>query len=288
MSRSPEQMASGQSAQIEARLRHIGGKPDAEIDLGEAGLLLAAYRQPDLDFDRYRHHLSLLSRDTADLGRRPHDEQTLAGRAEVLRAVLAERYGYAGDRDTYDDLQNADLARVIDRRKGLPVALGLLYVHTAQQQGWEASGINFPGHFMIRLGLGQDAMILDPFNGGLVRSVSDLGAMLKAYGGAEAELAPQHTAAVGCRELLLRLQNNIKLRLLSAGRAGEGLQTLETMIMLAPNNAKLWCEAGALHGELGNLRAAIASLQNGLHLGLAPAEAGPATELLQQLRGSLH
>ncbi len=206
----------------------------------------------------------------------------------MLRAVLGERYGYAGDRETYDDLQNADLARVIDRRKGLPVALGLLYVHTAQQQGWAAAGLNFPGHFMIRLELGQDAVILDPFNGGLERSPGDLGAMLEAYGGGEAELAPRHTAAVGRRELLLRLQNNIKLRLLADGRTGEGLQILETMIMLAPDKASLWCEAGALHGELGNLRAAIASLQNALHLGLPPAEAGPAAELLQQLRGSLH
>ena len=288
MTRQREPTAVAESAQLEARLRHVGELSDSEIDLGEAGLLLAAYRQPDLDFDRYRHHLSLLARDAADLGRRLDHERTPAGRAEALRAVLAERYGYVGDRDTYDDLQNADLARVIDRRKGLPVALGLLYVHTAQRQGWEASGINFPGHFMIRLGLGDDAMILDPFNGGLARSVGDLGAMLKAYGGAEAELAPQQTAAVGRRELLLRLQNNIKLRLLAAGRTGEGLQTLETMIMLAPNNAQLWCEAGALQGELGNLRAAIASLQNALHLGLAPAEAGPAAELLQQLRGSLH
>lgn len=288
MTRSHDQTASAQSAQMEARLRHIGSQSDAEIDLGETGLLLAAYRRPDLDFDHYRHHFSLLARDAADMGRPSAGADSLATRAEVLRAVLAERYSYAGDRDTYDDLQNADLTRVIDRRQGLPVALGLLYVHTAQQQGWEASGINFPSHFMIRLVLGQDVMILDPFNGGVVRSVSDLRAMLKAYGGAEAELAPRHTAAVGRRDLLLRLQNNIKLRLLAAGRTGDGLQALETMIMLAPNNAQLWCEAGALHGELGNLRAAIASLQQSLQLGLAPAEAGPAAELMQQLRGSLH
>jgi len=288
MTPSRESTAAHEGAQLEARLRRIGGIPDAEIDLGEAGLLLAAYRQPDLDLGRYRHHLSLLNRDAADLARRSDCERTLAGRAEVLRAVLAERYGYAGDRDTYDDLQNADLARVIDRRKGLPVALGLLYVHAAQQQGWAAAGINFPGHFMIRLGLGDDTMILDPFNGGQARSVGELGAMLESYGGAEQRLQPHHTAGVGRRELLLRLQNNIKLRLLAAGRIGEGLQTLETMIMLAPDKAQLWCEAGALHGELGNLRAAIASLQHGLHLGLPPAEAGPAAELLQRLRGSLH
>jgi len=275
-------------ADLEARLRQVGAGPDADVDLAETGLLLAAYRRPDLDLERYRHHLSLLVRDAAELGRKRAAEDSLAARAEVLRAVLAERYGYAGDRETYDDLQNADLARVIDRRMGLPVALGLLYVYTAERQGWPASGINFPGHFMIRLGLDRDGVILDPFNGGAIRTMSDLGAMLRTYSGADAELAPHHTAAVGRRDLLLRLQNNIKLRLLAAGRTAAALAALDTMIMLAPANADAWCEAGALQGELGNLRAAIASLQHSLRLGLEPSEAAQATDLLQQFRGRLH
>lgn len=276
------------SAELEARLRTIGEGPDAAIDLAETGLLLAAYRRPDLDFGRYRHHVSLLVRDAADMAQKLEAEGSVSARAEALRAVLAERYGYSGDRETYDDLQNADLARVIDRRKGLPVALGLLYVHTAERQGWDAAGINFPGHFMIRLRHGQDAVILDPFNDGVVRTARDLRAILKDYAGADAELAAEHTAAVERRELLLRLQNNIKLRLLAAGRTGEALASLETMVMLAPANARLWREAGALHGELGNLRAAMTSLQHSLQLGLEPPEAAEATELLRRYRVRLH
>jgi regulator of sirC expression with transglutaminase-like and TPR domain len=293
MTRSSEVAAPGTAAadgaaDLEARLRQIGERADSDIDLAETGLLLAAYRQPGLDLERYRHHLSLLVRDTGELGRKHAAGGSLAARAEVLRAVLAERYGYAGDKETYDDLQNADLARVIDRRMGLPVALGLLYVHTAERQGWPASGINFPGHFMIRLTLGGDSVILDPLNGGVIRTMSDLGAMLRVYGGGTAELAPQHTAAVGRRELLLRLQNNIKLRLLAAGRTAAALEALDTMIMLAPADAEMWREAGVLQGELGNLRAAIASLQHSLQLGLEPSEAAQATDLLQQFRSRLH
>ncbi len=288
MSRSPGTAAPADTAELETRLRHIGGRADDEIDLAETGLLLAAYRQPGLDLDRYRHHLSLLVRDTADMGRKLGAEQSLAARADALRGVLAERYGYAGDKETYDDLQNADLAHVIDRRRGLPVALGLLYVHAAGQQAWQASGINFPGHFMIRLKLGRGAVILDPFNGGATRTISDLAAMLRAYAGPEAKLASHHYAAVGRRELLLRLQNNIKLRLLAAGQTAEALETLETMLMLAPADAEMWREAGGLHGELGNLRAAILSLQHSLQLGLEPPQAAEAADLLQRLRGRLH
>ena len=66
---------------------------------------------------------------------------------EALAEVIARSYGYRGDTESYDDLQNADLVRVIERRKGLPVALSILYLDVARRQGWEAEGLAFPGAF---------------------------------------------------------------------------------------------------------------------------------------------
>ena len=72
---------------------------------------------------------------------------------EQLAEIVARSYAYRGDSDTYDDLQNADLVRVIERRKGLPVALSILYLHVARAQGWDAEGLAFPAHFLIRVGI---------------------------------------------------------------------------------------------------------------------------------------
>ena len=62
----------------------------------------------------------------------------------ALARTFCERFDYRGDSETYDDTQNADLIRVIRRRRGLPVALGILYLHAARAQGWPAVGLNFP------------------------------------------------------------------------------------------------------------------------------------------------
>ena len=59
--------------------------------------------------------------------------------AKLLAGLLAGRFGYDGDRLSYDDPQNADLMAVIDRRRGLPVALGILYLHAARAGGLEAA-----------------------------------------------------------------------------------------------------------------------------------------------------
>ena len=90
----------------------------------------------------------------------------LAGRARALNEIILLKYGYCGDELTYDDLQNANLMRVIDRRKGLPVVLGILFIDAARAQGWEAAGLAFPGHFLIRLAERAERLILDPFHGG--------------------------------------------------------------------------------------------------------------------------
>lgn len=273
---------------LEARLRRIGGQADSEIDVAQAGLLLAALERPQLGLERYYHHLSLLQRDVADLAAREGAASSLEKRIAVLNAILVERYGYSGDVETYDALQNANLMRVIDRRRGLPVALGILYLHAARAQGWAIAGLNFPGHFLLRLDLGSQRSIIDPFNGGVLRDAADLRAMLKAMSGLAAELQPEHTEPVGSRDILLRLQNNIKLRLIQEERSADALEVVETMLMIAPDRPALWREAGILHSHFDNMRAAIMAFEH--YLELAGPEPGrqEIAELLAQLRTQLN
>lgn len=274
---------------VESSLRRVGAQDDAEIDVAEAALLLAALERPQLSLERYRHHLSLLTRDIADLGEKNGAADSLEARIRVLHAVLVERYGYRGDRESYDDLANANMMRVIDRRRGLPVALGILYLHVARAQGWQIAGLNFPGHFLLRLDLGGRRVIIDPFNNGEPRDAAALRGLLKSMAGDAAELRPEHTEPVGCRDVLLRLQNNIKLRHVREEHSAAALEVLESMLMIAPERAGLWREAGILHSHLDNMRAAIIAFEH--YLELSPAgEPGrrDIAALLQQLRTQLN
>ena len=279
--------ASGRK-EIEARLRRVGGQDDAEIDLAEAALWLAALDRPRVGLERYAHHLSLLVRDTAELGRDHDATANLRGRVEALNGAIRGRHGYAGDSLTYDDPQNANLMRVIDRRKGLPVALGILYIHAARAQGWAIEGMNFPGHFLLRLEHGGERVILDPFGEGALRGPRDLRDILHRVTGAETELRPEHTEPVSNRGILLRLRNNIKLRLLRDNRPEEALDVVESMLMFAPGQAEHWREAGLLHAHLGNLRAAVIALEHVLGLGGTAREMHEAAGLLQDLRNRIN
>ena len=160
--------------------------------------------------------------------------------ASVLASVVSGTLRYRGDEETYDDLDNANLMRVIDRRKGLPVTLGILYIASARAQGWNVAGLNFPGHFLIRLeSLDGVRVIIDPFHGGQVLDTPAIRDLLKIVTGPEEELEARHYRPVTDRDILIRLQNNVKTRRLDLGQMSEALDALTSMQILIPESAAL-------------------------------------------------
>ena len=68
---------------------------------------------------------------------------------------------------------------------------------------------------------------------------------------------PEHFTAAGNRDILLRLQNNIKVRLVQSDQIEAAAGVLERMLLIAPKEPLLWLEAGGHYARLGNLRAGI-------------------------------
>jgi regulator of sirC expression with transglutaminase-like and TPR domain len=273
------------AAKCAAFLRGLAARGPSPLPIAEAALALSAFERPRVGLARYREHLATLAGDVARHAGAAHD---LAGRAQLLNEIVLLKHGYLGDDLTYDDVQNANLMRVIDRRKGLPVALGILYLHAARAQGWEIAGLAFPGHFLVRLGAGAERLIIDPFHRGQVCGAAELRELLKATAGLGSELQPEHYAPVADRDVLLRLQNNLKSRLIQAQDHERALQATETMLMLAPDIADLWREASLLHTRLGNLRAAIAALEAFIARAADNDSRHRAAAALQQLKGRLN
>jgi len=266
-------------------LRELGASRAPVLPIAEAALALASFDRPRVALARYSRHLQAIAR---DVGRHAGVDAGLEARAGALNEIILLKHGYSGDELTYDDLQNANLMRVIDRRKGLPVALGILYLDAARVQGWETVGLGFPGHFLVRLSDGPERLILDPFHGGRTLDAMAMRELLKAIAGQEVELAPEHYAPVADREVLLRLQNNLKSRLIQGEQHERAVRIIETMQMLAPDFAELSREAGVLHAQLGNMRAAVAAFEQFIARSPDGTARHEAAIMLQQLKTKLN
>ncbi len=267
---------------IQTLLRRTGEIPDQEIDIAETALLLASLDRPGVSLSRYRDHLNLIADDVA---KGASGMESLDDRVAALNDAIFGAYGYEGDRRTYDDLQNANLIRVIDRRRGLPVALGILMIHAARAQGWDIAGLRFPGHFLLRMDHRGQRAILDPYEKGAPKGATDLRALLRAQGDDEAELQPEHYEAASDREVLVRLQNNIKLRQTQRGDNMTAAATLETMLYIAPQDKHLWREKALLAAQLGRVDGAVAALEEYIQRETLDGPRHDAALLLQKLRG---
>lgn len=272
---------------IKADLAAIGAQADEAIDLAEAALALAALDRPEMGRHSYRQHLAAIADSMRMAGDLPEiaaaGQAGLKARCRILAEVLTGEYAYRGDRVSYDDLRNADLMRVIERRQGLPVALAILYIHAARSQGWTIEGVNFPGHFVIRLYHDGCAAIIDPFDGGRVLETGDLRQRLKSIIGDRAELQPSHYAAIGNRDILLRLVNNTKVRLIQDGDLARAAVMVERMLMVAPAHAPLWRESGLIQSRLNNLLGARAAFQHFLEISENETQRHQVARLLQEL-----
>ena len=281
---SPTDRRFADRAAAEQFLRDVGAMGDGPLPLAPAALALAMLERPRVDPARYHDHLAALAH---DVGQEAGGSGDIERHVAALNTVILERYGYQGDMLTYEDLQNANLMRVIDRRKGLPVALGILYIHAARAQGWDMAGLAFPGHFLVRLQDTGTRLILDPFHGGKARDAAELRELLKVITGNDAELTPAHYAPVSDRDVLLRLQNNLKLRLVESRELERALAVINGMMLFAPRHAPLLREAGLIQVELGNLKAAIVSFERFLMHATQDAERHQAAAILQQLKAQL-
>lgn len=248
-------------------LRNLGLVDDGDIVLDEAALTLARLDHDEADVSPYEDMLSDIASRLGEVGFGITDASR---RAACLAQVLAEEFGFAGDTVTYNDPDNADLIRVIDRLRGLPISLSILYVAAARRIGWAAEILNFPGHVLVMVGHEAEPVVIDPFRGGVRVGIEEITALLaSANGGISA--AVHHLAAMPNRAILVRLLLNQATRAEKAGRGRRVLLLYSRMTSIAPDYPHPWWERARLELADDDVTAARASLTAMLEITREPA-----------------
>lgn len=179
-----------------ARWRELLSRPEAELPLDEAALVLAAHARPGLDV-------------TAELARLDRlGEAVGSSDAGAVSRLLFGRLGLAGDRAHYDDPQNSYLNRVLDRRRGLPISLSVLMTEVGRRVGAELEGVGLPGHFMVRDRRDPDVLI-DAFDRGRRLDGPACRKLLGPALGPGLHFSPASWPAAGPRATLARMLANL-------------------------------------------------------------------------------
>lgn len=241
-------------------ISHLGLLDDDEIELDTAALEIAALDHPGIDLDPYIDTLGDIAERVATFG---SDAETSNERARALRYAIADEFSFEGDRNTYESSDNTDLIRVIERRRGLPVSLTILYVAAARRVGWQADALNTPGHVLGRIGDDTAPVLIDPFDSGTIVGPERLVELLGTILGPDVRLVPEHLTAMTNRGVLVRLLMNQASRAERNGNLERALVLYRRMTTIAPMHVHAWWEQARLEvaqGEPGSARASLSAI----------------------------
>jgi len=241
--------------EVEEQIAAFGEQSDDSFPLFEAAVLCAVHEDPERDASRAR----MLAREAASrLAERLQSEAP----EEAIAEALAGDMGLNGDVLTYEDPANTDILSVWERRKGLPVALGVLYLDAARQCELPVQGVDFPGHFLLRIESSEGPLALDPFSEGRVVLPSEL-VRRALRAGLTPDIADRLDvlmAPAPDRSVLIRLQNNIFAR---AQRARDYVRAERSALrraLLDPKDHRPWLDVAAAREGQGALAGALEAL----------------------------
>jgi regulator of sirC expression with transglutaminase-like and TPR domain len=240
---------------------------DGDIDLARACLQVAEDAYPGLDVDGY---VGEIERFAKRLGARLAPDASAEDRVIALNEFLFADLGFHGNADDYYDPRNSYLNEVIDRRRGIPITLSVLYIEIGRRIGLRLEGVSFPGHFLVRLPMRGGTLVLDPFSGGAPQSEDELRERLKRViprdateGVPVAELPlSRFLEPAGNRQILARLLRNLKGVYREKDRPERLLDVLNRMVIVAPEAAAERRDRGYVYDRLECWRPALQDLSH--------------------------
>ena len=176
---------------ITERFAAVVQRPDDDIALDEAALLIAAHDHP-VDVDAQVRALDALAHEIGAV-----DAPALAHELFVAR-------GFAGNTVDYGDPRNSYLDVVLDRRLGLPITLSVLMIEVGRRLGLELFGVGMPGHFLV----GASGSYVDPFHRGAFLTADEARELYERTQPGAA-FTDAYLAPVGPRAVLARMLANL-------------------------------------------------------------------------------
>ena len=145
------------------------------VPLARGALLIAKEEYPALDVDHYLDRITELAREAEPI---VHAGSDTVEKIQLLSHFLFEQKGFQGNRDEYSDPRNSFLNDVLDRRKGIPITLSVIYLEVGRRLGLNLYGISFPTHFLVKAVDERGELMIDPFYDGAILTLEEIRARL--------------------------------------------------------------------------------------------------------------
>jgi regulator of sirC expression with transglutaminase-like and TPR domain len=229
-------------------------RPDQEVDLVEASLVIALEDVPGLAIDEY---LAQVSDWSASVQQRLEGSRDIERIVESINNLLFAQEGFHGEDEDYYDPRSALISETLDTHAGLAISLSILYIEISRRIGVEAAGISLPGRFLVKLSGTFGQIVIDPFDGGRVLSTVEIQKLLDTIYGGGVRLREHHLRSFTPKEILARELAHLKAAYLVQHDLPRAAASSDRLLILDENDPYELRDRASIAARMHAYRAAI-------------------------------
>jgi regulator of sirC expression with transglutaminase-like and TPR domain len=206
---------------------------------------------------------------------------------EKINDLLFNVQKFKANTDDYYNPLNSYLNIVIERKRGIPITLCILYMRVARSVSFKMYPVNFPGHFLIKHILEDNSgeIIVDPFNGGRIMDDYSLKALIEqAYPQQNIPLTHALVEKATAAQVLIRMMNNLKGSYYEAQDIDRYNIANEMVLAIDPYNPDAIRDKGIVLLKKGDPSEALKVLNSYLEINPEAEDADDVLDIIHQIR----
>jgi regulator of sirC expression with transglutaminase-like and TPR domain len=206
---------------------------------------------------------------------------------EKINDLLFNVQKFKANTDDYYNPLNSYLNIVIERKRGIPITLCMLYMRVARSVSFKMYPVNFPGHFLIKHILEDNSgeIIVDPFNGGRIMDDYSLKALIEqAYPQQNIPLTHALVEKATAAQVLIRMLNNLKGSYYEAQDIDRYNIANEMVLAIDPYNPDAIRDKGIVLLKKGDPSEALKVLNSYLEINPEAEDADDVLDIIHQIR----
>jgi regulator of sirC expression with transglutaminase-like and TPR domain len=206
---------------------------------------------------------------------------------EKINDFLFNVQKFKPNTDDYHNPLNSYLNIVIERKRGIPITLCILYMRVARSVNFKVYPVNFPGHFLIKHILEDNSgeIIVDPFNGGRIMDDYSLKALIEqAYPQQNIPLTHALVEKATAAQVMIRMLNNLKGSYYEAQDIYRYNIANEMVLAIDPYNPDAVRDKGIVLLKNGDPSEALKVLNSYLEINPEAEDADDVLDIIHQIR----
>ncbi len=274
---------------IPTPLEHFASlvQSDDDFPLLEAAAALACIEYPQLDIQEVVNDVDKLMGQLRDS--RDAQSRSALTRLKALNQRFYADWGFQGNPNDFYAPDNSCLNAVLHRRRGIPVALAVIWLELAGELQLPAHGICFPGHFLLKVSVAEGQIVLDPLSGQSFSSTmlaEMLEPMQKAFHRVDEDDVPLglYLQAATSRDIIVRMLSNLKEIYRSDKSWAKLVEVQNRLLIVQPTEWVELRDRGLAYAELGVHDRAREDLQQYLNHSGNPDDAAQIRAALAELQ----